>query len=249
MVRQRAFTLIELLVVIAIIAILMGILMPALNSAKERGRRVRCMSNLHQLGMAVHIYGNENKGMIPQHPKDGEWLWDVPRKTADLLTDNGAKRTIFYCPGATMSVKDRDALANWWNYGGATGRRRIIAYAWLGKREGGADFLTALVPAYRKPFSTKIVARNASSTELCTDAIPSMGSSTDGKTDEFVNVPSNVLTRPGEYHRAGHLNGRKPSGGNLLFLDGHSGWRSFADMVIRHDTKDNRGAGTIRFWF
>ena len=60
----------------------------------------------------------------------------------------------------------------------------------------------------------------------------------------------NVLTLPGEYHRAGHMVGKKPAGGNLLFLDGHSQWRSFLpDMVIRHDTKDNRAGGTIRFWF
>jgi len=246
MVRQRAFTLIELLVVIAIIAILMGILMPAIQAAKERGRRIKCMGNLRQVGLAAHLYGSDNKGLIPQHPKAGEWLWDVPMKTADVLTENGAKRVILYCPGVTASVKDRDTVSNWWNF---RANGRVIGYAWLGKRQGGADFLTALLPVNRKPFCTQITARNASATELCTDAIPSVGASSDGKTDEFVNVPSTTLTRPGEYHRAGHMYGRKPSGGSILFLDGHNDWRNFADMVIRHDTKDSRPGGTIRFWF
>jgi prepilin-type N-terminal cleavage/methylation domain-containing protein/prepilin-type processing-associated H-X9-DG protein len=59
--RQKGgFTLIELLVVIAIIALLMGILLPALNRAKKQGQAVRCLSNLKQIGLAMHLYAEDN---------------------------------------------------------------------------------------------------------------------------------------------------------------------------------------------
>jgi prepilin-type N-terminal cleavage/methylation domain-containing protein/prepilin-type processing-associated H-X9-DG protein len=61
---QKAFTLIELLVVIAIIAVLMAILFPALNRAREQGRRAVCLSNLKQLGLAWIMYADENNDKI-----------------------------------------------------------------------------------------------------------------------------------------------------------------------------------------
>ena len=63
-IRNRGFTLIELLVVIAIIAILMAILMPALNRAREQGKRAACLSNLKQLQLAWAMYNDENDGKI-----------------------------------------------------------------------------------------------------------------------------------------------------------------------------------------
>ena len=62
---ERAFTLIELLVVIAVIGILAAIAIPALNSALERAKATKDMSNLRQIGTATQMYMNDNNGVLP----------------------------------------------------------------------------------------------------------------------------------------------------------------------------------------
>jgi prepilin-type N-terminal cleavage/methylation domain-containing protein/prepilin-type processing-associated H-X9-DG protein len=63
--RKQGFTLIELLVVIAIIAILMGILMPALSKVRKQARMIRCQANLKQYAIAGKLYSNDNDGFFP----------------------------------------------------------------------------------------------------------------------------------------------------------------------------------------
>src|SRR4051812_45137187 len=62
---SSAFTLVELLVVIGIIAVLIAILLPALNRAREAAKQVQCLSNMKQLSNAVMMFANENRGWMP----------------------------------------------------------------------------------------------------------------------------------------------------------------------------------------
>jgi prepilin-type N-terminal cleavage/methylation domain-containing protein len=252
--NSPGFTLIELLVVIAIIAILAAILLPALAAAKDRAIRTECVSNLHQIEIALNIYANDNKQKLPvMDAPQLKWAWDLPESVGDSMLNSGLEWKSFYDPGTASRFTWTDDYNLWCasNISGqVAGSFHCAGYAFA--FAGSNSVLLAQDqnktieqevypktsipggPTFTEPLSQRVLVACAT---IC-----------DASTAIYANrYTYNYIEITGGYtkkHTSPHLNGKFPSGGNVGFKDGHVSWRKFDDMQPR----TNPGSG-IDFWW
>ncbi len=124
--RRAGFTLVELLVVIAIIAVLVAMLLPALSRARDSATRVACMSNLHQIGLGIVMYANDNRGLVPawgyngfgyaEYSATGSWYdgttWNAGTGLGLVYPRYVNSFKVMYCPIAPRAFY---SAAYYWN--------------------------------------------------------------------------------------------------------------------------------------
>jgi prepilin-type N-terminal cleavage/methylation domain-containing protein len=111
-----AFTLIELLIVIAIIALLAALILPALSRAKEAGRATRCLSNLHQMGIALQLYVQDNHNRLP-YMNDRSLTTTNPYPPPDVVLSNYlGNLNVLRCPSDNKQLFETTGCSYFWNF-------------------------------------------------------------------------------------------------------------------------------------
>ena len=213
-----AFTLIELLVVTAIVGALAAILLPVLASARERGRRTACASNMQQMELALSAYTQDNEGFFPGLSEEGDWAWQLNRYAASY--------EVFHCPDLQLPP-GVDLMPSPSPYF----MQAAKGYAFNGALY--TKYNTDLVPtlsisAAKIQFSAGTVAiTEAAYEKIVVGNIP-------GYTEPFhVSAPEGELSLlPYGVSFVGSPGGLRHNGGcNYAFVDGHVHWYTPAQVL------------------
>jgi prepilin-type N-terminal cleavage/methylation domain-containing protein/prepilin-type processing-associated H-X9-DG protein len=113
--RDIAFTLIELLVVMVVIALLAALLLPSLGRAKESGRAAACLSNLHQIGIALQLYVQDNNNRLP-YMQDKSLTTTNQFPSPDIVLSNYlGNLQVLRCPSDRERIFETTGSSYYWN--------------------------------------------------------------------------------------------------------------------------------------
>jgi len=235
--HQGGFTLIELLVVIAIIAILAALLLPALATAKERGKRTACLSNIRQVGVMCTMYAGDFGDKLfaplgsPSNPIALSLSLLPTLQTYGMVikTNSSEQNNVWSCP-------ERTYLPRQDLYSATT---IAIGYQYYG---GVTSWVNPAGTFANAPSPVKL---STSNPRWCLAA-----ESNCRIENPFGNYPANDIGWgadgyvPGEPIRVPHpsSSGRHPAGGNILFADSSANWVKFQSMYFMNSDSVNLNA-------
>jgi len=247
---RPGFTLVELLVVIGIIALLIAILLPALNNARKQAWTVTCASNLRQMGIATQMYINETKyypGHAARHTAGQEFaVWPTRLRKMMSSGAGGANQGVFRCPtqdldfewkvdDTTPPVATQADTGYGYNVG-ETLLLRTSGHFSYGINDWGAsgDYasgntntpLRGLGAALWNPASGEL---KASRVKKAAEMIMIADNTPDGSWDFNID-PTDPKEAPGKIHKGG---------ANVLWCDGHVTWQAQQEICLFDVTNPN----------
>ncbi len=234
---RSAFTLIEVLVVVAIIALLVAILLPSLSRAREQAKRAACASNLHQQGLGMYSYANDNRAFLPWR---GWFSYDISESRHEAYGGAGTDKVlvnlalligkhvgkdwdILYCPCTLELYRDsKSGLPSLWDPAYPFSHGGYNYALPMGKRVGAPKMDLDVYPRDLSKLDGNWV--NALAEGAPPEAIDPSGN---------VDLVKMMPRRPQVLVMDFVIGGGKtlhPGGINALFSDGHAKFVKYADL-------------------